>query len=556
MKFAWTKGATSVRETVARNTAFNLAGRFWEALVGLLLTPYIVAKIGPSGWGLWAIVNVLTSYASLMDLGFGAGYSKYIAEHAGRQERREISAIVSTGLAAYSVIGGALVAVVWFVIDPAIAGVLHALAWFRPGIDADVTTSEQVELVGFLLRWTIVLYAVSNLVSVFTSVQTGLQRMGLTNILSVAGSFVKLVAVVVLLEAGYGVPGLLYANAAVMIFFGIGSALIAFSLVPDLRIGPTHVTRNAFDRLFGFGWRTQIARLSNLVMFQTDTMIIWAYYGIIGGPSLTRVGVYRIGEELAGKVRQIPLPLLSALIPAFSDLDARREEGSLQRLYITSSKYFAAAALPLLLFTVASAGMLMHAWMGPGYELAAGVLRILCVGLIANVLPGAAVAVALGKGRADLQMKAGLISMAGNIVLTVVLLLTIGFWGIPIATALSMIVSCVWFLHAVKPLTGVGARAWARQVVWWPLIAALPGSVFCGAGDVLMASWDGRWANLAASAAAASVFGVSYMLGLRHTPFLSSLDMDILDNTLHLTRLPGYAMWSRPLRRRLQGGAA
>lgn len=541
----------SVRETIARNTAFNAAGRFWEALVAIVLTPYIVSHIGPAGWGLWGIVNVLTSYLSLMDLGFGSGYAKYIAEHAGRNERRAISDVVTTGLAAYALIGAALVAVVWIIIDPAIDSVLHLVQRLRPDRAIPAGDAETAALVAFLLRWTIVMYAVSNLVGVFTSVQTGLQRMGLTNLLSVVGSLVKLVAIVAFLRAGYGIPGLIYGNACVLAFLGTGSIALAFYLVPDLRIGPAHITRNAFQRLFGFGWRTQVARLSNLIMFQTDTMIIWAYYSIVGGPSLARVGVYRLGEELAAKVRQLPLLMLTALIPAVSDLDARKEEASLQRLYVAASKYLAAAAMPLLLFTAATAGVLMHAWMGPGFEVAAGVLRILAIGLLANIVPGAGIALALGKGRADLQMKAGLISMTANITLTLTLLWLFGFWGVPVATALSMGISCLWFIHALKPLTTIGARAWARQTLLWPFVAALPGAAICFAADFMLRNWDTRPPNLAAAAIAAVAFAASYLIMLRRTPFLSKLDLEIFDNTLHLQRVPGYLAWSRPLRRRL-----
>jgi O-antigen/teichoic acid export membrane protein len=540
----------SVRDTVARNTAFNAAGRFWEAAIGLVLTPYIVGHIGAAGWGLWAIVNVLTSYVSILDLGFGSGYAKYIAEHAGRNERREISAIVSTGLAAYLLIGGALVCLVWVAVDPAIGYALALIERFQPAAAAGA--AEHAGLIAFLLRGSVVLYAASNLVSVFTSVQTGLQRMGLTNILSAAAALIKFGAMVYFLESGYGIPGLLYAHSVVLACFAAGSIGIAFHLVPDLRISPGHVSRAAFHRLFGFGWRTQVARLSNLMMFQADALIIWVYYGIVGGPSLSRVGVYRIGEELSTKVRQLPLLLLTALIPAFSDLDARGEEARLRRLYITASKYLAAVAVPLLSFTAASAGMLMHAWMGAGYETAAGVLRILCVGLIANVAPGVAIAVALGKGRADLHMKAGLFSMTVNFTLTVVLLIAIGFWGVPIATAVSMVLSCLWFIHATGPVTGIGAREWGRRILWWPVVAALPGALACFLVDMLMMPWDTRLPNLAAAGAAAIGFGIAYLLVLRRTSFLSRADLDILDNTLRLTRVPGYAAWSRSLRRRTQ----
>jgi len=48
--------------------------------------------------------------------------------------------------------------------------------------------------------------------------------------------------------------------------------------------------------------------------------------------------------------------------------------------------------------------------------------RILAVGYLANILPGAGVSISLGKGRPDVQMKAGIIAMTSNILLTILLI--------------------------------------------------------------------------------------------------------------------------------------
>lgn len=61
-----------------RNTLFNLIGRFWAMFVALLLTPYIVSKLGTQRFGLWSLVSVITSYFGLLDLGIGVSFMKKV----------------------------------------------------------------------------------------------------------------------------------------------------------------------------------------------------------------------------------------------------------------------------------------------------------------------------------------------------------------------------------------------------------------------------------------------------------------------------------------------
>jgi O-antigen/teichoic acid export membrane protein len=246
-------------------------------------------------------------------------------------------------------------------------------------------------------------------------------------------------------------------------------------------------------------------------------------------------------------MRQAPAMLLSAIIPAASDLDARGDDERIRRLYIISSKYAAAVTVPLVAYMAGAAGPLIRTWVGDieGADTAAWVLRILVIGYLANVIPGAGVTVALGKGRPDVQMNAGLIATAGNIIFTLALVMTAGFYGIALGTSLAMAVSCVWFLRAMGPVAGVGATEVARLSLLWPTVASLPGLAGCVAGDMLSAGATGRLANAAVAAACAAFFGASYLALIRYTPFLDAFDVDFLANMLRLKRVPGFSAYMR-----------
>ncbi len=305
-------------------------------------------------------------------------------------------------------------------------------------------------------------------------------------------------------------------------------------------MGPRSVDRAAFASLLHSAWHTQVARFSNLINFQTDRVVV-AVYSRFG--DMAAVGLYNLAEYLASKMRQLPGLLVSALVPAASDLDARQEHERLRELYLRSTKYMAAVAVPMAVFTMAGAGPLLRVLAGerPGLDMAAWVLRILALGYLFNLLPAPGVSVVLGKGRADLQMYAGLISTTVNIVLTVVLLLTVGFYGIPVATAIGMMVSTLWFFFAMRGAVGVSAFEVLSKSTAWPLVAAVPGAAACFG----IQWWIGGGALLVLDLAGLAVGGLflalSYVWLVFRLPYLDAFDLAFLQNTLRLGQVPGFA---------------
>lgn len=519
----------SVRRTIARNTIFNALGRVWEALISLVLTWYVVQRVGTGGLGLWSLVGVFASYAALFDFGVASGFAKYIAEHAARSDRRAVSSVVSTGFYFYLLFGALIVVAAWPLIDVLMERVvLPRAAVLNQAPDADVLR--------FLLRGALVLFAANGCFAPFAAVPTGVQRMGVTNVVSGAATVLKCIATVIFLEMGHGIPGLLYANGLTLVFVGAASIAVAFWLMPGLRVSPGYVTMSAFHHLFAFGWRTQVAKVSNLINFQTDRIVTAFFYADMG-----LVGLYRLGEDLAGKMRQLPALVVTALLPAASDLDARNRAEDLQRLYLISTKYMASAAVPLTLFFIAAADMLMRGWLGTldGLDTAAWVLRILAVGYLANLLPGPGVSIVMGKGRADMPMYAGLISTGSNIALTVLLMLSIGFYGIPIATTLGMAISTAWFFAAMRRVLPLPLGTVLRQAVLWPFLASLPGVLLCFTVQFALSTHHGHLPNLIAVAGCAGIFGLSYVVIIGASPFLDRFDVAFLEDTLKLGGVPG-----------------
>ncbi|MBM3290674.1 MAG: hypothetical protein FJY92_11030, partial [Candidatus Hydrogenedentes bacterium] len=481
------------------------------------------------------LIASFSGYVTLLDLGLCSGYAKFIAEYAARGEYARISRMLSTAVLVYGALG---------VVLAAIGFPLLGYGAERFSAFMGVTHQDSATLV-FMVQFAFALFLINNCVVPLTCVQPGLQRMDLSNAVGFGVSAIKTIATIALLETGHGLRGLMYTSGAVAGVFSITSLVLAYRLVPGLRLSPALFCREEFRVMFGYGWRGQVARLSNLVTFETDLLIVSFLYRTLG-----LVGMYKVGVELANKVRQVPLMFMGALLPAAAQLDAQEDEDRLRRLYLVSTKYISAVTVPVTVFCAAYGGTIMQAWMGSGLGEAAWVFRILAIGFAANVVQGPGISIALGRGRPDVQMNAGLISMTWNIGLTVALAVAIGFFGVAIATAASMFVSMFWLLRAMRPVAGVGGgRVW-REAIAWPLVASLPGAGVCLAIESTIGVDAGRIASIGLVVAGGCVFGALYLVLIRLAPFLDSFDAHFLEHTLRLGRVPGFAAIVRRARAR------
>ena len=85
--------------------AVNAAANYGRMLVQIatlaVLTPYIIGHIGRDDFGLWSLVISALGFLSLLDLGFGTGVVKYVAECHGSGDTERRNRILSTLTAVY-----------------------------------------------------------------------------------------------------------------------------------------------------------------------------------------------------------------------------------------------------------------------------------------------------------------------------------------------------------------------------------------------------------------------------------------------------------------------
>ena len=437
---------------VVRNTVYNAIGRFWEIIVALFLSPYIIGHIGIERFGIWALVSVLTGCFSLMDFGIRASFVRFIAEYHAKGDLDGVNRVVSTGFVFYCAMAVMMCAAGFLFVGP----VINFLK-ISPGLRLE---AQYVFVLG------IVVFAIGSALSPVGALQTGLQRMDVSSKISVALSIPNVVGTVIFLETGCGLPGLVVNNAVISVLTGAINFSAAHRIMPQFKFRPLTFDRGIFKKLFSFGYKIQITVWAGWINTQMVKVMLARFLGV------SDVSFYSLAENVVGKLKEVPLMLAYAVMPAASELGAKTEIDALRSLYFRAMKYQALVLLPIAGGTLLLSRAFMTLWMGPGFEKAAVTMQILMVGTVLNVLTSPGASVLIGIGKPQYAMWSAVIAIPVNLILSVWLVVKMGYCGIPVAVAVSLGVSGIYYIAAAIRVINIPLREMALKVFLKPLAAA------------------------------------------------------------------------------------
>lgn len=227
---------------------------------GILVVPYVLARVGSEAYGVWLGFGELVAYSAMADLGVLGVLPWLVAEADGRGERDEMRSLVSAGLAAAS-----LAAVVF-------AALALGLLAVAPGLTG-VSAEQRAAVIGPLMLL-VAGMAAAYPVRVFHAVLIGLQDVTFVGTLGVAQAALNVALIVGLLVAGQGLYALAAAATVPTLFVATVSWLRVRRVAPELVRGWRIPSRALLARVSvqgiggwvaGLGWR-MISATSNLVI--------------------------------------------------------------------------------------------------------------------------------------------------------------------------------------------------------------------------------------------------------------------------------------------------
>lgn len=495
----WLGAAGSPRRRVATNALWTWGVFLAGALVAFFMARYLLTRLGDDAYGIWAVVLAITGYFGLADLGVRPAVVHYVAKHDALGDLPGLNRHVNAAFRIFAAGGLLLVlATLWFADH--IRGT--NLGSVPPG-----TASAVVLITGIELGLTLPFNA-------FTAVLIGRQRFDTVMRIDLALLAARTLALVAVVEAGHGLLGLAWVNAAVGVVEVAWKMGAAFRERPGLAFAPRSADAGTVRALLRYGGWAILISVALLLTWQTDPLVIKEFL------SPAHVSHFALPATLTFYARGLLWAACRALAPAAGALAARGDRAALTALLAGSTRTLLLLAAPAVAYMLVVGDAFLAAWLTDGFRGESGeVLRVMALALVPAVASQPLIQVLYGVNRLRQLAVLTLAEGLANLLLSVLLVRTHGIVGVAWGTALPALVVHLVVLPAwLARETGLSWGTFLRRALGVPLLAgaAAAGALRLVTPPDAALGWPGLVLRmLLALAAAALVGGAALRLAAR-----------------------------------------
>ena len=422
--------AADMAKTTTKGGFHYLLGLVISTVISSVGTIFIAKMMGDDLYGLYGIVlNVPNIIVIFRDWGISSAMVRYTAQYRAEDRTPEIRSIFFSGIL-FEIIVGIILSVVSFTIS----GYLATDIYNRPEIAS-------------LLQLASITILTSGLITAATAAFTGIEKMEYNSIMLICQSVIKTILVIVLVALGFGTSGAVVGytvGTVVAGAIGLAFTLVIFKKLPKPFTFKLEI-REYIKEMLKFGLPLSIATIVTSFLAQFYVFLLPIYY--IGDNST--LGNYYIAMNFVVLISFFAIPVTSMLFPAFSKLDAHRENATLKNVFQFSIKYASLLVVPVATLVMSLAEPAVTTLFGDSYALA----PLFLAGLSINYLFTAFGSLSVGnlinsQGQTNFQLKLNLLTAAIGFPMGYLLIMQFGVIGL-IATSLiaglpSLIISIVW----------------------------------------------------------------------------------------------------------------
>ncbi len=431
---------------LVRNTLASGVGNVIGILVGLFLTPFMIARLGLTAYGVWTLSLTLAfsgGYGSLADLGVEGATVRFVAEATAEEDLETLNRTVSSTLLILCAVAAVLTPVAILLARPLVSlfGVPHQLH------DAATLC---FALVGASLAFELPSRA-------FVAVLEGTQRIVHFQTVELARTLLLAALFVFVLLEGWGIAALGAAWLATAVCILVVYWLLAHRAVPGLSAGPGHVRRVEVRRLVRFGGGVLTLRFVGTIYRQMDKVIV----GVALGPS--SVAIYEIANKLNLAAATIASTSVAAIVPAAAF--ARRNAAVLRDMFVRGSCYATAAALPVVVASFIFAKPLLVSWIGPEAAPAVEGARLFLAYEAMQVTGNVGSTMLFGVGKIRFPLIVSGFATALNLVLSILLVSPLGYSGVIVGTLVANGLAWPLMMGFYMKTFDTSPGMWIRRVV-------------------------------------------------------------------------------------------
>ena len=395
-----------------------------NVIVGLILTPYIIAVLDTAGYGIWILIMSIIGYYGLLDMGVTAAVMRYVARYAAQGKHDDLNQIIATAITMFCIVA-AFVALVSFI-------AADALAVFFNIETQDIHAFKQVI---WLLGITAGLMFPGNVLGVIILAH---ERFVIANIVKIMEILLRGALSFVLLYAGAGLVGLGWVYCGVTAFAIVVRLIILKVCFPHVRIRPGRVDKVSAYALLSFGFFSLIIKIGVLLQTKIGSVIIGRYL------DMSSVGIYGIAALLFRYILQVTIASGGVTQPRLAAIAGQQESKNLPHLVLRYSVFVSNLVAGIGVVAVLLCRDFLQLWLPENVRdinEPAMVFYILLIGLAPSLMSIVSTNALEAVKKHPYCAYQTAAEMVANVVLSIALVTRLGIIGVALGTAIPTLVA-------------------------------------------------------------------------------------------------------------------
>jgi len=309
-----------VIRTLLVNTGSNVLVMLVKLAITFIMTPIFVFNLGKYDYGLWEMVGAVVGYMGILDLGLRPAISRFAARHLAEEDEVALQSVYMSAMAFMAIVG-VLLFLFFFLWG----------FWFAGSLAPQGEPHQKYTLF-LIIMGAFLLISFPGYVA--ESYLEGFQKYYLKNNITIFNSIVGSTLLYTYVSPDNGLVLLAGINAiGISVKYLLFIWILSWPAHGAIRARPGNFSWARLRELVVFGFKSFVQGIASRVENATDVLVI----GFVMGPAV--VPFYSIPANLTQYIRTLGWTLTHAFMPLFSGLSAMKEEDTIRRVFLMSSRY-------------------------------------------------------------------------------------------------------------------------------------------------------------------------------------------------------------------------
>ncbi|MEW5804780.1 MAG: oligosaccharide flippase family protein [bacterium] len=332
---------------VINSSAIQILSFIIGTVVTFFLMPFVIHRLGDYSYGLWVLINTITSYFAFSEFGMSSGVQHYLSIWLGKNDPDSCKRIFSNSLFLYFLIS---------IINLVLVGIsLVVILLLKERLSESYLVAVVMAILGLNL-------SISFIFHPYTSALAAHIRFDITAWIGILRTLLNAALTVIVLRKGFGLIMLALISLLVGLLSNILTLIMASRTNSNLKFDRKEVNKKDLKSLFKYSGKTFLAQLADILRFRVDEVVTGSFI------SVSMVTNYSIAQKLV----QLPNSLFSRLIgilnPLFTQYVGRQDLKKLDKSFLFSFKIAAIIASFIYACSLILGKTFISLWVGPNYQ--------------------------------------------------------------------------------------------------------------------------------------------------------------------------------------------